>query len=124
MRIRGCKDQRLAGVGWIYVLGQLLADNASEGFGDDPSVEAVNLEAEIIRRGREVYGAGDWVQQRQRIARLEVDAVAGQLGLDANWRLLVHKPAVDHRFAQAVREDWFAEDLGRVQGRRCGQADA
>ena len=57
------------------------------------------------------------------LARVEGYACAGQLGLDADRRLVVDEPAIDHGFAIGIGEDRIAEDLHGMQGRRGGEAD-
>jgi NIPSNAP len=52
------------------------------------------------------------------LARVEDDARAGQLSLDADWRLVVDEPAVDHGLTVGIGEDRVAEDLNGMQGGR------
>ena len=67
--------------------------------------------------------AGPGVEDFDLLARVEGDARAGQLGLDADRRLVVDEPAVDHGLAIGIGEDRIAEDLNGMQGRRGGEAD-
>ena len=124
VRVRGREDQRLSWVGGIDVLGQLLADDPCERAGDDSAVEALDLEAKIVWGRYEVDLTGERIKQRQLGSFDEMDAVAGQLGLDAGRRLLVHEPSINHRLAQTISEDRATEDLGSMQCRRGCQADA
>ena len=53
----------------------------------------------------------------------EVDAVLGQLGPDADWRLVVDEEPVHHRLPIGIAEHGLAEYLDGVQRRRGGQTD-
>ena len=63
----------------------------------------LHLEGEVVGGIGQADRAGLRVEQRQFVAPAEMDALARQLGLDAQRRLVVDQPAVDDRLAVANR---------------------
>ena len=105
------------------MLSEFLCDDAVEFLGNDAAVEGFDLKVEIVRCDGQVDRLREGVEQRQFLAALKMDAGDGESSLNPNWWLLVDEEAVNDGFAQAVGEDWAAEDLCGVQRRRGGKAD-
>ena len=99
-------DGLLVAVG-IEVLRELGGDGAVEALGDDGAVEGGDVELELVGQERELEVAAG-MEDGDLGALLELDAVAGELGGDADRRLVIDQPAVDDRLAVAVDEDRVA----------------
>ncbi|CAM5250519.1 hypothetical protein SSTU70S_03748 [Stutzerimonas stutzeri] len=108
----------------VQLLGQFITDDLVKGRGDHAAVERLDVEAEFIFQLGYVDFAGLGVDNADRLAFLEADAVLAELGFVADRWFVIHQPVVGDCFAVAVGEYRFAENFAGVLGRGGGEADA
>ena len=82
-----------------------LADDAVEALGDDPRVELLDLDVDLVVEERELDRVGGGLVDLDLLAHLPDDPVLCEGRDDANRRLVVDQPAVDHGLPVAVLED-------------------
>ena len=121
--IVGAEDQRLAGKGGVDVARQLGADRAIERFGNDTAVEPVHVDVDLVGCLSQVDRASCGIEKVECFSGIPVDAFFGEVGDDADRRLVIDQVPVDDSLTIAVGKDRPAEDFTGVKGGRRGEPD-
>ena len=108
----------------VDVFGDLGQNCLVKWASDDFLIKLLHIEVELIVQQLAVGNlSGHRVVDSHGIARLIVDALIPQFGMEVVRGVVVHQIALDNCFPIGILENRLAENLGGLEGRGSGQRD-
>src|SRR5262245_50165244 len=114
MGVGGTEDQRFLPRGRIEFLGEDVANNAVERFGDDFTVKVFDVDPDLVGSGEKLDLVAACMVNLDLLACPPDDPVGRKFSIDLNRRLVVNEITVNYRFSVTVGVDRWAKNLSCV----------